>query len=78
MANNWISFSVGMRFELPKKLNSADRKAIARLVQAKEVFESVRDGKGVDFDRYHLRDAADALESMANLCRRARASSKRR
>lgn len=70
-----VRIKFAMEFELPDKLSSGDRKRIAALVEDVRYLNSLGDlPDGVDADRHHFADAADAIRSLANVARRARAT----
>jgi hypothetical protein len=74
--SKWVSIKFGMKFVLPKRLTRENRELLGRLGAAARQIQREVDAPGsVLADQHHLADALDAIESLANLSRRARAVS---
>jgi hypothetical protein len=70
-----VKIRMSLEFELPERMSSNDRKKVGQLQSAVRYLKGLADRPdGIIADRHHFSDATDAIVTLANVAKRARAT----
>lgn len=73
-----VKFEIGFKIPNTRAMSSGDRRRFADLVEAGRFLDAVRAGEvSIVGDRSHFSDVTDAVVTLANVIKRARASKRR-